>query len=176
MKKLEKITKIRVHPDNPRLIKDIKFKKLVESIIDFPEMFEKRPLVVNKDYICLGGNMRLKAAREAGLKEVWIDIADWSEKKQKEFIIKDNSGYGEWDWDVLANNWNGTDLNNWGVDVWNPEEYEPELNPETDKKELTKEEFEKRQNELNNKNLNGDRDYIECICPNCFHEFQIEKK
>ncbi len=117
MKKLEKITKVRVHPDNPRLIKDVKFKKLVQSIKDFPEMLEKRPLVVNKDLICLGGNMRLKAAREAGLKEIWIDIADWSEEKQKEFIIKDNSGFGEWDWDILANEWNVDDLNEWGLDL-----------------------------------------------------------
>tara|TARA_R100000322_G_scaffold170217_2_gene144670 strand:- start:127 stop:657 length:531 start_codon:yes stop_codon:yes gene_type:complete len=175
MKKLEKITKIRVHPDNPRLIKNDKFRKLVNSIKEFPEMSEKRPLIVNKDLVCLGGNMRLKAYREAGIKEVWIDIADWSEEKQKEFIIKDNSGYGEWDWDLLANNWNNTDLNNWGIDVWKSEEFNPELNPETDKKELTKEEFEKKQKEFNEKNYNLESKYIQCICPNCFHEFEIEK-
>ena len=93
MKKLEKIKNIRVHPDNPRLIKNDKFKKLVKSIKDFPEMLEKRPLIVNKNLVCLGGNMRLKAAREAGVKEIWIDVADWSEEKQREFIIKDNSGF-----------------------------------------------------------------------------------
>ena len=117
MKKLEKIKNIRVHPDNPRLIKNQKFRKLVKSIKDFPEMLEKRPLIVNKDLICLGGNMRLKAAREAGVKEIWIDIADWSEEKQKEFIIKDNSGFGEWDWDILANEWDQDKLNDWGLDL-----------------------------------------------------------
>ena len=117
MKRLEKINNIRVHPDNPRLIKNQKFRKLVKSIKDFPEMLEKRPLIVNKDLICLGGNMRLKAAREAGVKEIWIDIADWSEEKQKEFIIKDNSGFGEWDWDILANEWDQDKLNDWGLDL-----------------------------------------------------------
>lgn len=117
MKRLEKIRNVRTHPDNPRLIKDIKFERLVKSLRDFPEMLEKRPIVVNQDLICLGGNMRLKAAREAGLKEIWIDVADWSEEKQREFIIKDNSGFGEWDWDILANEWNPEDLNDWGLDL-----------------------------------------------------------
>ncbi len=117
MKRLEKINNVRTHPDNPRLIKDVKFEKLVDSLKAFPEMLEKRPIVVNQDLICLGGNMRLKAAREAGLKEVWIDVADWSEEKQKEFIIKDNSGFGEWDWEVLANEWNVDDLNEWALDL-----------------------------------------------------------
>ncbi len=130
MKQLEKITKIRVHPDNPRLIKDVKFKKLVQSIKDFPDMLEKRPLVVNKDLICLGGNMRLKAAREAGLKEIWIDVADWSEEKQKEFIIKDNSGFGEWDWDILANEWDVDKLNDWGLDL--PPMFDEKLEAEED--------------------------------------------
>lgn len=129
MKKSEKISKIKVHPDNPRLIKDVKFKKLVQSIKDFPEMLEKRPIIVNKDLVCLGGNMRLKAAREAGLKEIWIDIADWSEEKQREFIIKDNSGFGEWDWDILANEWDQTKLNDWGLDL------PPMLDEEKEEKE-----------------------------------------
>lgn len=119
MKKLEKINKIKAHPDNPRVIRDGKFKLLVQSIIDFPEMLEKRPLVVNEDLQVLGGNMRLKAAKEAGQSEIWIDIAEgWSLEKQNEFIIKDNSGFGEWDWDALANNWDSVKLEDWGVDNW----------------------------------------------------------
>jgi len=118
MKKLEKISKIKAHPDNPRVIKDVKFKLLVQSIIDFPEMLEKRPLGVNEDLQVLGGNMRLRAAKEAGQSEIWIDIAEgWSKEKQNEFIIKDNSGFGEWDWEALANNWDVEDLNNWGLDL-----------------------------------------------------------
>ena len=121
-KRLEKIYKLKKHPLNPRIIKDSKFFKLVESIKEFPEMLEKRPLVVNKDLVVLGGNMRLRAAEEAGLKEIWIDETDWTEEKQKEFIIKDNVGFGEWDWDVLANDWSELPLNDWGLDVWTPDE------------------------------------------------------
>jgi len=118
MRKLEKISKIKPHPENPRIIKDQKFKKLVKSLKDFPEMMEKRPIVVNKNMICLGGNMRLKAAKEAGLKEIWIDVADWPEEKQNEFIIKDNANFGEWDFDVLANEWDSELLDDWAVDVF----------------------------------------------------------
>ena len=123
MKKLEKINKIKSHPDNPRVIRDGKFKLLVQSIIDFPEMLEKRPLIVNEDLQVLGGNMRLKAAKEAGKSEIWIDIAEgWSKEKQNEFIIKDNSNFGEWDWDSLANAWDNIELKEWGLDIWQPEE------------------------------------------------------
>lgn len=113
----EKIYKLKKHPDNPRVIKDVKYHLLVKSIKEFPEMLEKRPLVVTKDLVVLGGNMRLRAAKDAGLKEIWIDQTDWSEEKQREFIIKDNSGFGEWDFDALANDWDVNDLNEWGLDL-----------------------------------------------------------
>ena len=116
-KRLEKIYKLKKHPDNPRVIKDVKYSKLVKSIKEFPEMLEKRPLVVTKDLIVLGGNMRLRAAKDAGLKEIWIDETDWSEEKQREIIIKDNSGFGERDFDALANDWDVHDLNDWGLDL-----------------------------------------------------------
>tara|TARA_R100000329_G_scaffold114636_1_gene94129 strand:+ start:9116 stop:9736 length:621 start_codon:yes stop_codon:yes gene_type:complete len=116
MKKLVKINKVRIHPDNPRVIKDEKFRDLVRSLKDFPEMMEKRPIVVNEQLYCLGGNMRLRAAREAGMKEVWIDIAQWSEEKQKEFIIKDNVRFGEWNHDILANEWDQDELKDWGYE------------------------------------------------------------
>ena len=115
-KRLEKIYKLKKHPDNPRVIKDVKYHLLVKSIKEFPEMLEKRPLVVNKDLIVLGGNMRLAAAQEAGFKEIWIDEVDWDKDQQREFIIKDNSGFGEWNFDMLANEWNVDDLNDWGLD------------------------------------------------------------
>jgi DNA modification methylase len=118
MKQLIKLNKIKSNPNNPRIIKDVKFKKLVTSIKEFPEMLEKRPIVVDENLIVLGGNMRTKACKEAGLKEVWVDIVDnWSEEQKKEFIIKDNSGFGEWDWDVLANEWDADKLNDWGLDL-----------------------------------------------------------
>jgi hypothetical protein len=111
------INKIKPNINNPRFIKDYKFKKLVDSIKEFPEMLEKRPIVVDEDMIVLGGNMRLKACQEAGLKEVDILIAQgWTEEQKREFIIKDNVGFGEWDWDLLANDWDNLLLEKWGLD------------------------------------------------------------
>jgi hypothetical protein len=118
MKKLVNIREIKPNTDNPRIIKDHKFKKLVKSIKDFPEMLEKRPIVVDENMIVLGGNMRLKALLEAGVKDVWIDVAEgWTEGQKKEFIIKDNVGFGEWDWDILANEWEPDLLEDWGLDL-----------------------------------------------------------
>ena len=96
MRKLVNIASIKENPDNPRFIKDSKFKKLVKSIKAFPEMLEKRPIVVDEDMVVLGGNMRLKACKSAGLFEVWVDIAEgWTQDQKDEFIIKDNVGFGE---------------------------------------------------------------------------------
>jgi DNA modification methylase len=112
------IGKIKLNPNNPRLIKDDKFTKLVQSIKDFPEMLEIRPIVVNEDMIILGGNMRYKACKEAGLKEVpIIKASGLSEEKQREFLIKDNVSGGEWDWDMLANQWDELELDAWGLDI-----------------------------------------------------------
>lgn len=112
------ISKIRNNTNNPRFIKDDKFRKLVKSIKEFPEMLELRPIVVDEDMIVLGGNMRLKACIEAGLKEVPILIADnLTEDQKKEFIVKDNVGFGEWDWDLLANEWDTELLEEWGLDL-----------------------------------------------------------
>lgn len=115
---IKKISEIKLNPNNPRLIKDDKFKKLVQSIKDFPEMLSIRPIVVNKDMIILGGNMRFRACKEAGIKEIPVIIADLSEDKQREFLIKDNISGGEWDWDLLANEWDNEELVEWGLDVW----------------------------------------------------------
>jgi len=117
MIKKVKITEVIANPNNPRLIKDEKFKKLVKSIQDFPDMLNVRPIVVNKDMVVLGGNMRLKAIKEAGHTEVAVEIVDWNEQQQKEFIIKDNASFGEWDWSDLANNWDSDELTNWGIDI-----------------------------------------------------------
>lgn len=119
---LVKISAIKTNPNNPRIIKDDKFKKLVQSIKDFPEMLEVRPIIINKENTILGGNMRYKAGVEAGLKEIPTEKVDWSEEKQKEFIIKDNISGGEWDWDILANEWNSEELGEWGLDV--PEQFD----------------------------------------------------
>ena len=112
------IRQVRSNPDNPRFIKGDKFEKLVKSIREFPQMLELRPIVVNKDMIVLGGNMRLKACEEAGIEQVPIIFADnLTEEQQKEFIIKDNSSFGEWDWDLLANEWDTEQLIDWGMDL-----------------------------------------------------------
>jgi hypothetical protein len=118
MHKKIKISEIKLNPNNPRLIKDDKFKKLVKSIQDFPEMLDIRPIVVNSDMIILGGNMRFKACKEAGLKEIPVIIADnLTEEQQREFLIKDNTSGGEWDFEMLANEWDVEQLEAWGLDV-----------------------------------------------------------
>lgn len=112
------INEIKPNPNNPRLIKDHKFKQLVKSIQDFPQMLELRPIVIDENNMVLGGNMRLKACIEAGLTDVLVIHANnLSEAQKKEFIVKDNVGYGEWEWDALANEWNIEDLDNWGLDI-----------------------------------------------------------
>ena len=113
-----KINAIKTNPKNPRLIKDDKFKKLVKSIQEFPQMLELRPIVVDENNIILGGNMRYKACIEAGLKEVYILKAeDLTEQQKDEFIVKDNVGFGEWDWDILANEWDTDKLQDWGLNI-----------------------------------------------------------
>ena len=113
-----KLSEVKANPNNPRIIKDEKFNKLVESIKTFPKMLEIRPIVVNSDMVVLGGNMRLKACKEAGLKEVPIIRAEeLTEEQQREFIIKDNVGFGEWDWDMIANEWDAEQITEWGLDI-----------------------------------------------------------
>ena len=125
------ISLIKPNPNNPRVIRDAKFKQLVRSIQEFPEMLELRPIVVNEDMITLGGNMRLRACIEAGLIEVPVIVArGLTEKQQQEFIIKDNVGFGEWDWDNLANNWDEANLKLWGLDF--PMFNEAEISDEQD--------------------------------------------
>ena len=126
-----KIKDIKNNPNNPRIIKDDKFKKLVASIREFPKMLEIRPIVVNDDMIVLGGNMRLKAIKELGLTEApVIKISDLTDDEQRQFIIKDNAGFGEWDWNMLANEWDVEDLEKWGLDlplILNPEQFGDEF-------------------------------------------------
>jgi hypothetical protein len=131
MTKKVHISKIQENKKNPRIIKGYKFEKLVKSIKDFPKMMELRPIIVNDQNVILGGNMRYKAAVEAGLTEVFIVQAkDLTEKQQEEFIIKDNSSFGEWDWDLLANEWEVKELSDWGLDlpkIYFDEDVEPNI-------------------------------------------------
>lgn len=113
-----------MNPNNPRTIRDDKFKKLVKSINEFPEMLDVRPIVVDEDMVVLGGNMRLKACLSAGLKEVSIiRFNELSEEKKKEFVVKDNVGYGEWDFDLLLEDWTKEELIEWGMDIPKPKNF-----------------------------------------------------
>jgi ParB-like chromosome segregation protein Spo0J len=139
-----KISEVKPNPNNPRTIKDDSFKKLVNSIREFPKMLEIRPIVVNDDMIVLGGNMRLKACKEAGLKEVpIIKASDLTEDEQKQFIIKDNVSGGEWDWDILADEWSDAPLEEWGLDV-------PEFTADVDYSILDEEDVEDQLNDMTN--------------------------
>ena len=141
MKQQVKLYKIKGNPNNPRIIKNDKFKKLVKSIKEFPEMLEKRPIVVDEDLMVLGGNMRLKASKDAGLKEVWIDIAEgWTKEQKDEFVVKDNVNFGEWEWDMLANEWDSVQLAEWGLDVW-PNEDDEQNNDVNDISDNISEEY-----------------------------------
>lgn len=173
---LVNIKEVKPNPKNPRFIKDQKFKQLVTSIREFPDMLNKRPLVVFTDtdgkFVVLGGNMRLKALEELKIKEVPIIKADeWTEEQKNEFLIKDNVGFGEWDWDQLANEWDAEDLKHWGLDVPVISEterlselkfediyYEPESKPNLnliDCVDLDK--FNKKIDIINNSNLSDEQ-------------------
>lgn len=185
-----KITKVKSNPDNPRVIKDTKYKALVESIKEFPEMLSLRPIVVDEDMIVLGGNMRYRACRELGMKEIPVLIytrehhltTDAHKKFNKsyedvrdEFIIKDNVSFGEWDWDVLGNVWNEKKLKVWGMDVWQPEDidFEPTLDPTTNYSEITKEQIEREAKKLAEQMIKESKN-VEVICPSCGEEFEVQ--
>jgi ParB-like chromosome segregation protein Spo0J len=175
---LTKLSEIKSNPSNPRIIKDEKFRKLVASIKEFPQMLELRPIVVNDDMIVLGGNMRLKACKEAGIKEVpVIKASNLTEEQQRQFVIKDNLGSGEWDWDSLANEWDDLSLKDWGLIQWDVPEYNPIVNPTTNYDVVTDEKVEEINNALNSKmqDINTQDNLIEVICPKCAEEFFIIK-
>jgi DNA modification methylase len=116
-----KINSIKKNPKNPRILKDDKFEKLKASIESFPRMMELRPIVIDSDGIILGGNMRFQAIKSLGMKEIpdaWVKRAeDLTDEQKREFVIKDNAGFGEWDWDTLANEWDHLPLVEWGLEV-----------------------------------------------------------
>lgn len=175
MKKIE-VNKLIPNPNNPRSINKVRFEKLKKSIKEFPKMLELRPIVVDENFIVLGGNMRLQAIKELGISEVpYIQEKDLTEEQKKQFVIKDNTSFGEWDWDMLANGWDNVELKEWGIEVWQPEEidYEPSLNPETEYSDITKEEIEREAKKLAEQMLKESRN-VEVICPECNNEFSIQ--
>lgn len=150
---LVSISKIKTNPDNPRIIKDYKFSKLVKSIREFPKMLELRPIIVNNKFVILGGNMRFKACIEAGLDKVHIVKADeLSEEQQREFIIKDNVGFGEWDWDLLGNQYEYQQLEDWGLDAIKHDWDNLEYIEEAEKKEQADDKIVITLDETNTKN------------------------
>lgn len=153
-----KTNEIKVNPNNPRIIKDFNFKRLVQSVTDFPEMLILRPIVVNKDMVILGGNMRYKACIEAGIKEVPVIIADnLTPEQENEFLIKDNVSGGEWDWDILANVWNSEELENWGLNI-------PIFIEDEDI------DFD---NIKSNEDRSSDKQSKSVTCPECLHKFDV---
>jgi hypothetical protein len=121
-----KVSQLKLNPKNPRLIKDDKFRKLVRSIQEFPKMMSLRPIVIDDDNLVLGGNMRLRAIKELGMKEIpddWVKKAsELSDEEKRRFIIEDNVEFGEFDFDILANEWDENELVDWGIDVLNNKE------------------------------------------------------
>jgi ParB-like chromosome segregation protein Spo0J len=123
-----KLIEIKPNPENPRVIKDVNFEKLCESIKSFPKMMELRPIVIDESNIILGGNMRLRALQYLKFKEIpdkWVKKSnELTEKEKKEFIIKDNVGFGEWNWDELSNVWEVEELKSWGLNIPNFDSFE----------------------------------------------------
>ena len=118
---LVKLSDIHTNPSNPRIIKDDRFKKLVKSISEFPKMMDLRPIIIDSEGLILGGNMRFKALKELKYKDIpalWVKRADsLTEEEKQRFIIEDNVPFGEWDWDVLANEWDAEKLTEWGLEL-----------------------------------------------------------
>jgi len=157
--KTEKVSIKEIIPNksNPRIIKDSKFVKLVQSIKDFPQMLEIRPIVVDENNIILGGNQRFKACIEAGLKEVFIIKAnDLTEEQKHEFIVKDNVGFGEWDWNMIANEWDTEKLEDWGLDL--PIYIDEDID------------FD---NINSNEDRISDKQNKVVTCPKCLHKFDV---
>lgn len=171
-KKKLSITKIKKNPKNPRFIKDSKFEALKKSLKEFPEMLEMRPIVVNQDLVILGGNMRYEASKAIGLKNIHVLIVEGlSEEQENEFVIKDNASFGDWDWDILANEYGQEPLTDWGLDIWEPE-YDPALDPETSKNQVTDEDIEDAEGNKEHKpQATGS---VTTICPKCGEEFEVQ--
>ncbi len=191
MKEL-KIKSLKPNKNNPRVIRDEKFDKLKESIIDFPQMMELRPIVLDEKNVVIGGNMRLKACTDLGwevVPTIVFGLKEWEKGENKvpidkrksykerceEFVIKDNSGFGEWDWDVLANTYDTKELDYWGVDVWQAEDidYEPSLSPTTDYSDVTREEIEREAKKLADEMIKEMKN-VSVMCPECNAEFDVQ--
>lgn len=169
------VGEIKPHPKNPRIIRDTKFKDLKKSIQDAPWMLDLRPIVVNDKMEILGGSMRYRAIVDLGWTEVPIIIAGGlTEKQEDEFIIKDNNHAGEWDFDIIANQWEMESLADWGFHV--PDmTFTPTYSPQASSRSVTEADI-KKESEKMEKGFNISQTTIDVLCPQCGHEFHIEKK
>jgi ParB-like chromosome segregation protein Spo0J len=121
------IKDIKLNSHNPRDITPEQFAKLKKSLQEFPQMLDTRPLVIDENNVVLGGNMRLRVLQDLGFEEVPVkQVTGWTEEQKKEFIVKDNLSYGMWDWEMLANEWDAEQLEDWGLEVqgWEEEKLE----------------------------------------------------
>lgn len=151
--KTVKLSEIKANPDNPRVIKRQQLKSLQKSLNDFPEMMKLRPIVVDEDGVILGGNMRYQALLANGADETEVEFVQGLTPEQKrEFVIKDNVAFGDWDWDKLANEWDAGELNDWGLS----------FEPRVDISDFFTE-----------KDANNDKEPEEITCPSCGHKFTI---
>lgn len=167
-------------PRNPRQINKTRFEKLKKSIVDFPEMLQLREIVVvkhGKIYVCIGGNMRLEAAKELGHTEIPAKVApsDWPIEKLAEFAIKDNVAFGEDDLDILANEWTEFDLVDYGMDLPDVDNYLPNLDPEMSHRKISADDIIKTQAELDDKFKENNQQLIEVACPHCAETFYINE-
>lgn len=176
MNTLIELKKIKNNPSNPRTITQAKFEELVESIRNFPEMLEARPIVLNPDYVVIGGNQRLRACRELGWKEVPCYVASWEEAKNDEFILKDNLHAGYWDMDIIANEFDTTQVQEWGLHVMERIHYEPNILPDMTETILSEEDMEKARQKLTQSLKKGGEAILHnAMCPECGHEFSVEQ-
>lgn len=127
-----KLSQLKLNPGNPRTIDKKQLERLKRSIVEFEKMMELRPMVVDENNVLLGGNMRFQALKALGYKEIpneWVkQVIGLTEAEKREFIIKDNLSFGNWQWEVLQDEWAADDLSGWGLDV-------PELAPKKGKPE-----------------------------------------
>jgi hypothetical protein len=177
-----KITEVFSNPVNPRTIKEAEFKKLVKSIKDFPEMLNLRPIVVNAEGGIIGGNMRYLACKDIGLKEIPVIRAEnLTDEQIEQFIIKDNVSFGDWDWDILANDWTSSELNDWGLGVWENKaegtDFKPVMFPGQSDQEVTDADIQKGSDNIGSTFQKGtEKKFIETMCPECGHEFNVAQE
>lgn len=172
------LSKLKPNKKNPRRISEHKLEQLKNSIESFEKMLEARPIIVNKDFKILGGNMRYTALLDLGYDSIpdhWVKVVEFTKEEEREFIIKDNLGYGEWDWDMLHIEWKAEELQEWGMDMptFNTINYEPDLLPNTSYGEITNEQIQKEAERLANQMIK-ERMQVDCMCPECGHEFMID--